>query len=471
MAKKKKVLLVQPRRDKKAEMISITFGEMPSQALRVLATLIQKTFGKDVDVRILDLRFEKPNALAKALIAFKPDLVGVTGITIDQPFVLEVARTTKVILPRVKVVVGGHHATMLPEDYFVPEIDLIVQGPGQLFPQIIEELTEKMNFHKIPGTIVWKNEDDIVRGSDWKENIPGTPIHIIPDYSLTKQYKWKTWFMGHHVEVVNTSCGCGGRCSFCVLWREMNGQRLAKTPEEAVRAILLAPSNQIFLGDPNSFEDVGWSYEFARLLIDGKSKKILEGYCDAVTIAKNPYLFELLYRAGFRRLTVGLEAIDEARLKGFNKRTTLESNKEAIEILRKCKIECFGHILISPLYSKEEIRAIGKYSCEVLGLRRPIYTAETIFPGTPDWKKYWEILMQVDRRLFDLAHLIPGMSCELSSQDFLDELIRLYKKNYSFFRWLVNDKKRVPPLWTIPLMKLWLREQDRRGKRFCRSIR
>ncbi len=54
--------------------------------------------------------------------------------------------------PKVLTVVGGHHATMVPEDFLSPFIDLIVMGEGVFaFREIITRFERGEGFHKIPG--------------------------------------------------------------------------------------------------------------------------------------------------------------------------------------------------------------------------------------------------------------------------------------------------------------------------------
>lgn len=81
------------------------------------------------EARILDLRLH-PDDLEPLVRGWQPDVVGVTGYSMHVLRNLEVCATVKSIAPRCRTVVGGHHATLLPEDFFEPAIDHVVVGEG-----------------------------------------------------------------------------------------------------------------------------------------------------------------------------------------------------------------------------------------------------------------------------------------------------------------------------------------------------
>ena len=98
---------------------------------------------KDHDVRILDMRLERN--LAGALDDFRPDVVGLTSYTVHVNVVRKITEQIKKWNPDTLVVVGGHHATVVPGDFLSPSIDLIVAGEGvfikvsaQFFAQLIQ---------------------------------------------------------------------------------------------------------------------------------------------------------------------------------------------------------------------------------------------------------------------------------------------------------------------------------------------
>ena len=67
---------------------------------------------------------------ARALDGFSPDVVGITAYTVHVKTVRRMFETIKGLDPRVLTIVGGHHATVRPNDFLSDAIDVVVSGEG-----------------------------------------------------------------------------------------------------------------------------------------------------------------------------------------------------------------------------------------------------------------------------------------------------------------------------------------------------
>jgi len=72
----------------------------------------------DHDVRILDMRIDKD--FDSEMQEFRPDVVGITAYTVHVNTVKNLFNKIKSIDPDIFTVVGGHHATVAPDDFFTP---------------------------------------------------------------------------------------------------------------------------------------------------------------------------------------------------------------------------------------------------------------------------------------------------------------------------------------------------------------
>src|SRR5262245_25938081 len=81
------------------------------------------------EVQVLDLRLH-PGELESTLLAFGPQVVGVTAFSMHVLTALAICRTVKAWRPDCVTIAGGHHATLLPEDFFEPQVDFVVVGEG-----------------------------------------------------------------------------------------------------------------------------------------------------------------------------------------------------------------------------------------------------------------------------------------------------------------------------------------------------
>ncbi len=110
------------------------------------------------EVRILDLRLD--DGLQRELADFSPDIVGITAYTVHVNVAKKLFEQIKASNARVHTVVGGHHATVMPEDFLSPFIDLIVVGEGVfVFREIVARFAKGATIDAIPGTVFSKGDN------------------------------------------------------------------------------------------------------------------------------------------------------------------------------------------------------------------------------------------------------------------------------------------------------------------------
>ena len=116
-----RILLVQPVKP------SISMGGEEVFLYEPLALeYIAAGVSKDHDVMIFDQRLEKN--LLNVIERFNPQIVGITSYSVHVNPVKKLFEQIKTLKPDTLTVVGGHHATIVPEDFLSPSIDLIVMG-------------------------------------------------------------------------------------------------------------------------------------------------------------------------------------------------------------------------------------------------------------------------------------------------------------------------------------------------------
>src|SRR5262245_48992913 len=96
-------------------------------ALTSIAAMVR---GKH-ELKLLDMRLEHEDVLARTLASYRPHLVGTTSMTTDVYQALAVLRMTRAIVPDALTVVGGHAPTLQPLEFAESYVDVIVQGEGE----------------------------------------------------------------------------------------------------------------------------------------------------------------------------------------------------------------------------------------------------------------------------------------------------------------------------------------------------
>ena len=125
--KRLKILLVKPKARLGLVHALHRFQFLEPIELGYLAAVVPEH-----EVRVIDLRlaWREDVAFLKELRRFDPDLVGISGYSHEASRVKGLAGLAKRLLPACRVVVGGHHATVAPEDLEIEAIDAIVRGEG-----------------------------------------------------------------------------------------------------------------------------------------------------------------------------------------------------------------------------------------------------------------------------------------------------------------------------------------------------
>ena len=399
-------------------------------ALEILASTVS-----DHNVKILDLRFESLSILRYLLRSYTPDLIGVTiNNTMQVNQALRILKFIRETYPSGINIVGGHHPSLAPQDFYVSYVDAIFVGWAEKsFPQYVDALQSNKQVESIPGVIVLKNG---IATSQTKNAGDISPNDIpLPNRSLVQKYRKRYKDeIGRRTVLVNTARGCPYRCTFCACWKAAFGRYIVRSAEDVFKELTNLPAevSRVFFADDNTFFDIQRAEDLYRLIKKSGMKKKYSGYCRSDTIVKHPSLFYQWKEIGLDNLTIGFEATGDEMLKNFNKAGSTEVNQKAVRILDDLDLKFSSYFLIDPDFKAKDFREISDF-VNRLNLIRPKFVILTPLPGTLLYeKKKSEINLSYD--YFDFMHWV--VPTKLNAKEFYKRLIKLYYKAYSFRRHL-----------------------------------
>lgn len=175
---------------------------------------------KGYSVRIFDLQFEEEEKnLYKGLMEEKPLWVGITAYTAQMNSVFKIARDVKKLSPQSTVILGGPHASAVPEHCLSElTVDAVVIGEGEYTSlNITEAIKNCSGLDKIPG-VVYRSNGKIIRNPPApiienldELNFPARELmpsiyRYQPELDKLGGWPWATMF---------TSRGCPYRCIYC----------------------------------------------------------------------------------------------------------------------------------------------------------------------------------------------------------------------------------------------------------------
>jgi anaerobic magnesium-protoporphyrin IX monomethyl ester cyclase len=333
---------------------------------------------REAGFTVFDYIFENSSKeyIVNKILARRPQLVGIHFYCENAPQIFSIARQLKTADPQLKIVLGGHTATLYPVKLLKaePAIDLIVYGEGE---RTIVDLAGRMkdgeSIKQCKG-IFYRQEDLIIRNPPREliEDLDSLPFPVIDVLRDNHGIKDKVVF-----SAIDTSRGCMGNCSFCITnrvfdsaknlrWRGRKPESVANEIENLIKAF---PDKRIvtrFID--GSFEDP-----------DPKEKRRLTQIMDLIERRNLRFAFTFLSRAeswraediplikrmkrlGLYEVAVGFEGSTAHALKVLNKRATIEDNERAYRLFKDCGVFVFGFlIMFHPYATFEELRLNAEF--------------------------------------------------------------------------------------------------------------
>ncbi|MCX5698251.1 MAG: radical SAM protein [Candidatus Omnitrophica bacterium] len=376
--------------------------------------------GPEEEIKILDLGLRKNRnqfaVFEKTVKLWHPDLVGFTGYSSNLSAIKKLAQLTKSLNPRIITVVGGIHATLLPKDFAVGQVDIIVRGEGGV---VLREIVRRF---KKKEPLFFDNLALSTRDPEFKTKADlGPPDYPeidkipLPRRDLVERSRYfciwtssgtgrlKTLFP--QVASLRTSIGCAFSCTFCVIHHLMHRRYLQRQALDVVNEIAGLKEEHIYFLDDEMFLNSQRCQQIAELLLKHNIKKEYISWARSDTIVKHPEIFKLWKQAGLSTVYVGLESMDEKKLVEYKKRLSVETNRKAIAILKEIGITLHAAFIVHPDFNEEGFKRLEK---EILALcpAEVTFTVLSPSPGTPFWQENKERFTCDPYYYYDCMHTI-----------------------------------------------------------------
>ncbi|TXG38672.1 B12-binding domain-containing radical SAM protein [Seonamhaeicola maritimus] len=381
---------------------------------------------------------------------FNPDVVVSSCYKTGTNEVIKIFRYVKTIAPKCITIVGGVHATLVPEDFADISVDIIGIGDGtMLLSEIINAIAQNQSLLDIPGVAIPIRKGELIK-SPKRPYMPKADTLPLPRRDLVKHLKHKYYYLMHKpVVTMKTTWGCWYKCNFCFTWKITDGLPYSRSPESIVKELLTIEESEIYIVDDIFLINNSRLEKLAKLIKAHNIKKNYLCYARADFIVENEDVIKLWAELGLKAVFIGLDAITDEELKDMNKQSPAHYNKLAIEILRKYKVDTYGSLIPGADYVKKDWNKLWKFIKESKLYYVNISPA-TPLPGAADYKnlKPYLTVPEDAHDLFDLSHqLLPT---KLTKKQYYRELLKLYGKTIlNMKRANENTFRTLPSIWTI----------------------
>ncbi len=346
-------------------------------------------------VRVLDLRLARRpwRAFGAALAKFRPEVVGLSGYTHEASTVRELARRTKIALPEAHVVVGGHHATVAPEDVATEHVDAVVRGEGCApFRALLERLSRREPLSGIANVVIPGERNE---GGDQWPRFPDPAGLPRPRRDLWDWRAYRSVWLEEApqpwrsivppVAQVRTSFGCRMKCSFCIVPFLCGGQHLPRPVAAVADEIASLAARYVYFSDDENFIDEEFAAALADELERRGIKKRYFAWVRATTVLRSPELLRRWRQVGLDAVFIGFEFTTDEELRAVHKGGTVAMNERALDLLRSLGIAVHAAFMLLPEYSEDDFDRLRRYVHQLPPVQCS-FTVCTPSPGTPDYE-------------------------------------------------------------------------------------
>jgi len=323
------------------------------------------------------------------------------------------------------VVLGGVHATLLPEEAKRHADSVVIGLAEETWPQALRDAAagRLQPFYRMR------------RDFDLRQVSPP-----VPDRSIFDRTKYIT------INSIEATRGCAHKCSFCAIARAWDSRFFVRPVEEVVAEAESLDGSELCFLDPSLTCDRNHALALFRGL--APLKKWWVG-CATIDVAFDRELLSAMVDSGCRGLLIGFESVSQTGLeevrKPFNR---VADYREAVRRFHDNGIgvqACFVFGLDTDRRDVFRRTADFVYDIEV---DLPQYSVLTPFPGTEVYRELEREgrIIERDWALFDAEHVVFRPR-HMSPDELQEGLIRAWRKSYSLrsiFKRLAGSRCLLP---------------------------
>lgn len=383
---------------------------MPPLGLGWIAAVLE-TAGHEV--RILDAQAERipVPSIGSAFTSMGPfHLVGITATTPQIQSAVAIARKVKTEWPAAKVVLGGVHPTVMPEEVLADAaVDVVVRGEGEL---TMLDLANEKPIHEVAG-VSFLDQGHAVHNPVRRlivdlDTLPLPAYHLLP---MARYFPAAGAYKRLPATSVLATRGCPGRCTFCY---RIFGPRLR------VRSGRIVAEEVKFLQDRYGIKEICFYddtftsikkevYAFCRAVQDLRID--LTWSCFSRVDAVDQDVLLAMKEVGCHQIMYGIESASRTILDNIKKKTDLDRAVAAVQAAKKAKIDVRAAFMIgNPGETRETMEESLRFAIK-LDPELIILNITTPYPGTEmfEWADRNGYLLTKDWTKYDLSHAVMSL--------------------------------------------------------------
>ena len=406
------------------------FIRTPSNGLMTLATIVQKAH-PDFDI----LMYSESISKLKWSDILDSDVVFISIFTFSAMRGYELADFIREN-SKSKIVFGGLHATLNHAEV-VPHCDFVLLGEGdETILKIIDSI-EKGATPNFQG-VAYKDEFGKIVCTG-RAPLPHN-IDCIPNREICHNFKKMA---GHNTiwPQVHASRGCPHNCDYCSLVAAFGRGIRTRTPQNVIDDIKNAISffedghhrlaKFLWITDDNFFADRKWAMEVLNLMIEQKINYRFSIQA-RFEVGFDDEMLELLKKAGFFELALGIEFLEDEAFRNYHKKSTYQQILDSVKNIQKHGLNARGLFIFG---ADNHTKGIGEKLANFVienDISGILIQSMYFVPGTPVYASHKDEL--IDENWSRCVGKVVHYPKLMSPTELQNEIIIASKKIYSVKR-------------------------------------
>jgi radical SAM superfamily enzyme YgiQ (UPF0313 family) len=345
------VTLIKPTLGRLADRPFVDEARMEPLQLGVIAGLTPP----GVDIRLFDDRIDEIDYDERT------DLVAITIEAFTARRAYEIAAEYRA--RRVPVIMGGMHATLLPEEV-AEHADSVFTGDAEtLWAQVVADTHE--------GRL--RPRYDAPVGQPQAGTMPRRDLFAGKGYLP--------------ITLLQFGRGCRYRCEFCAVGAYFDHHQYSRPVEEVVAEIQSQPRRDLFFVDDNLIADLGAAKRLLRALVPLRVRWVSQASIDQV---RDPELMSLFVESGCLGNVIGFESLESGSLRQMRKGPNLvdfDRYEAAVSIIREHHLQTWAAFVAG---YDDDTPASVQATCEWAIEHRFTFAAFNVlmpYPNTPLYRR------------------------------------------------------------------------------------
>ena len=434
------VLLIHPpRKIMKGNIWKKIDRALPPLGLAYIASYLEK---KGIHVTIADLHAEGNilDNFSYYLKSINPRFVGITATTVEITGALQIAELIKRAAPDTKIIMGGVHPSIMPEEILLhPYVDFVVLGEGE--ETMYELVSGSKGLNDILGLAYKVN--GVIKYNSMRPHIEDINELPMPAYHLLPMERYKP-SLGNYKRLpaasIISSRGCPGRCTFC--YTGISGKKVRMLSASKLIEEIRFLQKKYRIKEISFYDDTFTVFkenvkEFCERMITERID--ITWSCMSRVDFVETRILNLMKKSGCHQIGYGIESANIEILNNIKKSLSLDKVIKAVRMTKDAGIDVRGMFMFgNPGETEKSLQDTIDFAM-ILKPDLAIFNITTPYPGTEmyAWAKDNGYLRNIPWDEYDLSSVV--MNLPTISEDKIRQYYHLaYKKFYFRLGYMIN---------------------------------